>query len=1390
MSALCLRVAISYVPRLNWSLLRAGVPLVWRLSVENRRETPAAGCALRLVVPDFLDSGPIVLRELAPGETQVFDGERLPWVRRDFARAARLANEQETHLRLSLTEHPGELAAIGSGAALCPLTLLRADEWCPGLCYDAGRAAFVLDPLVELAEATIEFPAGGSALTSRTDSVWNGQPPLPAAVAALLFGEHSGVELIKGEAMRSLGDMLGDPRASLDDAVRGTVDERRAVVQSLFMALHRVYPKVLHDVERLSLERRSQRIRLPDAMGRGATCVDFSLLLCSALAACGLRALFVLIAGDAGVGHALVACRLDDGDPDTALLLTDAASLLSQVDAGKLLLVDVTEFARGRGFPAACRRGQEQIAAPGALCYAVDLGVAADPGRCAIKPLPWPAPVAEPAPAPAAVLPLAVAAIPPPANPPASGWDRLKTRLFDGHYTRRYRRSVEAEYAKFTLLGVKHLALEKIYVGLQVGDYAPRDLLPDGAAARADDSSGFVPPTGTPVDVPTALSLSPSLLVLGDPGSGKTTLLRYLALKLARRDPLLAEFARARIPRRGALLLERICRGLSGANVVTVFIVGLFSSMAVLIAWSREAFRSPTPTPAFDVLALILLFGGLLLLLFRRSPRTIAMVSLAVGSVLVWAGWLQPDLVGRGLVADAAVAFAILLFPYWVRPLLAILRAWLQRATRYPLPVYLTLNNATGDGRPLTAHLAETLAGVPAAQRFLARKLERGECVLLLDALDEVVEPGAHRRVLDEIARLKKAYGTRNEIVVSSRIAGYRHTLDGYLPLEVQPFDSGQVRHFVEAWFTAGDSAAAAPAGGRAAGLLQALERNPRMAALAANPLLVSLISLLYEKDWRLPEQRVDLYEQCVTLLSEIWDQRRGVERVARFTPAQKRCLLTALAAHLQRSGTRVFEGGELFAVLDDLAPPAGVAAADARALVDEILAHSGLLRRKSRSAYDFVHLSFQEYFAARDFLARGVGDELLAHIGEAWWREVIRLYAAMAPQAPQLLAALRNADLLLAAGCLADARDSGTSDFAACANGIVGDLVRPLHGEAPGRQAAADALAEVGRWGANEALRAAFADADRPGLALPVLLALARGGDPATLQGMLANHGRVLRLLHGELPGAAGGVRTRILALLERLGQPLVYVPAGDFWMGSDDGPAIERPRHRVTLAEYWIDRNPVTNAQYAAFVEATGYRAQGSWRDEFGAGKERHPVVLVTWGDACAYAEWCGKRLPSEAQWEKAARGSDGRTWPWGNVWDLNRCNVSAFGTTAVGSYPQGVSPYGCHDLAGNVAEWVADWYDAGYYARSAATDPRGPDTGDYRYRVLRGGSWSRDGWGVRSTDRIGGGLGHRGRFIGFRLALGHQGLAEPAPGAPPSVPDGGQAGFRTIRATGAGL
>jgi formylglycine-generating enzyme required for sulfatase activity len=190
--------------------------------------------------------------------------------------------------------------------------------------------------------------------------------------------------------------------------------------------------------------------------------------------------------------------------------------------------------------------------------------------------------------------------------------------------------------------------------------------------------------------------------------------------------------------------------------------------------------------------------------------------------------------------------------------------------------------------------------------------------------------------------------------------------------------------------------------------------------------------------------------------------------------------------------------------------------------------------------------------------------------------------------------------------------------------------------------------------------------------------------------------------------------------------GAEMVYVAAGDFTMGSDDYDS-EKPPHKVYLDGYWIYKNPVTVAQYRAFCNTTGhampFRPDWGWRDD-------HPVVCVTWDDATAYAKWSHASLPTEAQWEKAARGTDGRAYPWGNKWDPSRCahSESKLGdlgsTKPVGSYPTGASPYGALDMAGNVWEWCADWYDVSYYKSSPASNPAGPTSGGYR--VVRGGSW----------------------------------------------------------------
>jgi formylglycine-generating enzyme required for sulfatase activity len=186
-----------------------------------------------------------------------------------------------------------------------------------------------------------------------------------------------------------------------------------------------------------------------------------------------------------------------------------------------------------------------------------------------------------------------------------------------------------------------------------------------------------------------------------------------------------------------------------------------------------------------------------------------------------------------------------------------------------------------------------------------------------------------------------------------------------------------------------------------------------------------------------------------------------------------------------------------------------------------------------------------------------------------------------------------------------------------------------------------------------------------------------------------------------------------------------MVRVPAGPFTLGSDEF-ARERPVHVVELPAFWIDRFPVTNEAFAAFVAATGHRAPVDWIDGSPrAGTDDFPV-MVTWTDADGYARWAGKRLPTEAEWEKAARGTDGRRYPWGDEWDGTRARTWEIASVAterlepVHARPSGASPYGAEQMVGLLEEWCADWYDA--YPGSGY---RSLGYGE-SYRVLRGGAW----------------------------------------------------------------
>jgi formylglycine-generating enzyme required for sulfatase activity len=228
--------------------------------------------------------------------------------------------------------------------------------------------------------------------------------------------------------------------------------------------------------------------------------------------------------------------------------------------------------------------------------------------------------------------------------------------------------------------------------------------------------------------------------------------------------------------------------------------------------------------------------------------------------------------------------------------------------------------------------------------------------------------------------------------------------------------------------------------------------------------------------------------------------------------------------------------------------------------------------------------------------------------------------------------------------------------------------------------------------------------------------------------------------------------------------GMVMAYVPAGEFAMGSEYGDADEEPVHTVYLDSFWIDQTEVTNQMYSLCVSAgicQPPKALNSYSQTSYYGNsdfENYPVIYVDWGMAGTYCTWAGRRLPTEAEWEKAARGTTNYTYPWGEETGCDKANALGCKgeTSPVGEYDLGKSPYGVYDMAGNVMEWVADWYSNTYYASSPRENPLGPSSG--KNHVLRGGSWKSIEYSLRSSYRLKLTPDMTNFYlIGFRCALG---------------------------------
>jgi len=218
-----------------------------------------------------------------------------------------------------------------------------------------------------------------------------------------------------------------------------------------------------------------------------------------------------------------------------------------------------------------------------------------------------------------------------------------------------------------------------------------------------------------------------------------------------------------------------------------------------------------------------------------------------------------------------------------------------------------------------------------------------------------------------------------------------------------------------------------------------------------------------------------------------------------------------------------------------------------------------------------------------------------------------------------------------------------------------------------------------------------------------------------------------------------------------------MVFIPAGFFTMGREGGSKEEGPSHRIYLDAFYIDRYEISNEEYRKFVEATMHKAPPYWKNpEYNAPKL--PVVGVVWADADAFCRWANKRLPTEAEWEKAARGADGLLYPWGNAFEAKKANIAGDaddfpGLAPVDALPDGKSPYGVFNVIGNAAEWTADYFDPAYYRSMPAKNPRGPTAGERR--VIRGGSFKTSMNLATTTYRHAFAADSVKEFIGFRCA-----------------------------------
>jgi len=634
-------------------------------------------------------------------------------------------------------------------------------------------------------------------------------------------------------------------------------------------------------------------------------------------------------------------------------------------------------------------------------------------------------------------------------------------------------------------------------------------------------------------------------------------------------------------------------------------------------------------------------------------------------------------------------------------------------------------------------------------ERALAAFLQEGEsrCFFLFDGLNEV--PPLYRdRLVDELVRWMAAC-SRHCVVLTSRSQDeVWRRLRGEVnqTVVVQPIGDAQARGYLAAHL--GEQ--------RGGDLYERLDE--RLRAMARTPLVLWLIKEAGTAGEAVPGNRGELYARFVSrMLRRDTDRRMDAQIPERV----KRQALAGLAYHLgleQRLSCPREEAVEV------VAWRLGEGQVEQADQVVGACARHGLLAGDD-AVWFAPHHTVQEHFAAlalqeeaqREWqvgrwgrLWRAAQRRLAGHeqglarlAADDWWMETFVQLAGLVDDADRLAREVVRVNPWLAWWCVEEGRGVAEGTRQAVAD----RSIRLLESErVADRRRAVVTLSQVRNERVVRPLLRAAADPDGEvaGLAVQALVEMGEAVRGSVAEALRGTDRRLRLAALRYLVERPGDPLCQQVPWEEVLGQPMVWIPPGPFLMGSDKGkdPQAfddELPQHRVTLPGYWIERYPVTVAQFRAFVEASGHKLQDP--DSL-KGPGDHPVLRVPWYDALAFCRWLSERvgipvtLPSEAEWEKAARGTDGRIYPWGDEPpDEGRCNFggNVVGTTPVGRYsPQGDSPYGCADMAGNVWEWTRslwgeDWEKPDFKYPYDPEDGREDlEAGRNVRRVLRGGGF----------------------------------------------------------------